>query len=95
MNAQMFGSRDFPTLKCKIALNLQRIRIAHYRKLKIAQLNALSRLRFSLQFTVEINFKVGKSRETFDYLHLPFNNSKKNFNNSIYMYDFRHCIFYN
>ena len=36
----MFGSWDFPTLKWKIALNLQWIRIAHYRKFKIAQLNA-------------------------------------------------------
>ena len=49
----MFGSRDFPTLKWKFALNCSEF--AHYRKLKIAQLNALSLLHFStanlLQFT--------------------------------------------
>ena len=54
---QMLDSRDFPTLKCKMALNLQWIHIAHYRKLKIAQLNAIARLRFSLQFTAD-NWKI-------------------------------------
>ena len=64
----MFGSRDFSTLKWKFCIEFAVNRhCAHYRTLKIAQWNALSRLRFStansLQFTAEIYYEVGISRE--------------------------------
>ena len=51
----MFGFRDFPSLKWKFALNLQRICTAYYSKLKIARLNALYQMRFSFLFKGKIH----------------------------------------
>ena len=55
----MFGSRDFPTFKWKFAFNFCSefaLLITSIVKLKIANLNALFRLRFSFlfNFTAEI-----------------------------------------